>query len=864
MEELDLKELLTCVWRKKISIIVIVAISIIIGCIYTNNYTTPLYRSSATIILGKISSTVTGKTLDENITISESDLALNSNLILTYSELIKSRSVMQEVKNNLDSDISVEGLVGSVSVARVNNSDLLSISASNANPELAKDIVTEVVKIFSENVKEIYKIDNVFVIDTPTISTAPYNINHAKDVGIFACVGIFVAFAYVFLYTFLDNTVKSATDIENFLGIKTLITIPFDKKKKEELVTAKESKAIISEAFRTLRTNVQFSTVDTKGSQSLLITSCLPSEGKSYVSANLAIAFAQAGKKVILVDSDMRRGRQARMFNVPNKNGLSNYISNIDSNGMEINWNLGEYIKKTGIDNLDLITAGSVPPNPAELLESARLAELVEELKRYYNVVIFDGAPILPITDSLLLGRVLGKTMLVAVHNKTKKDNLVKAKASIEDVGGKIIGIALNKVSMNANEYSNNYYYYAEDDRELTLKEKIAKNIKEKAKVVEEWFKSLLTKIKTTKKRLTEGKTPEQKEIEEKKKIEKAEEKAKVVEEKAKQAEEKAKQAAIVAEEKAKKEAELTKIREEERARKAAEKARIAEEKAQKDAELAKIREEERIKKEEEKAKEDAIMAEEKAKRDAELAKQKEEEMAIKAELKKKKEQENSIKKKEKLEQKAQKKIEWESKVNRFKGKALAKKDEIGEELKAKKEEYTQKYNEYKAIKAEENKEKLEAKAKRDAEIAQIREEERIKREEQRRIQAEEKAKKDAEIAQIREEERIKREEERKLQAEEKAKKDVELARIREEEKIKREEERRIQAEEKAKQAAIAAEEKAKKEAELARIREEEKIRKEEEKAKLAEEKAKKEAEAKLTDEYLEENLYPKTKYNKF
>ena len=133
---------------------------------------------------------------------------------------------MQKVKENLNANISVEGLVGSVSVARVNNSDLLAISASNANPELARDIVNEVVKIFSENVKEIYKIDNVYVIDTPTVSNAPYNINHTKDVGIFACVGIFVACAYVFLYTFLDNTVKSATDIENFLGIKTLITIP--------------------------------------------------------------------------------------------------------------------------------------------------------------------------------------------------------------------------------------------------------------------------------------------------------------------------------------------------------------------------------------------------------------------------------------------------------------------------------------------------------------------------------------------------------------------------------------------------------------------------------------------------------------
>lgn len=775
MEELNLKDLLTVIKRKKISLIAIIVISIIVGIVYTYNYTKPLYSSTATIILGKVSSSVNGQTLDNNGTITESDLTLNSSLILTYSELVKSRTIMEQVKDNLGVDISLEMLMESVSVDRVNNSDLLAISVSNPSGQVAKNIVTKVVEVFSEQVKEIYKIDNVYVIDEPTVPTEPYNINHSRDITIFICLGIIIAATYVFIYNVLDNTVKSAEDIEEILKVKNLITIPLDKKKKSEIITFTENKSIISETFRTLRTNVQFSSINTKGAQTLLVTSCLAGEGKSYVSANLAITFAQAGKKVVLVDSDMRRGRQALVFNIPNKNGLSNYISNIDSNGMEINWHLGEYIKKTNIENLDVITAGSVPPNPAELLESTKLVELIDNLKQYYDVVIFDGAPILPITDSLLLSRLLVKTLLVASYNKTKKDNLIKAKTDIENVGGKVIGTVLNGVSMENDLYISNYYY--SNEIKLSWYEKCIKFEKEKIDMVKQWFKNLLRKIKTLNKRLSSAKTLEQIQFEEQAQIEK-------IQKKQQEKEEKAKQAQIIAEEKSKQ----AKI--------------IAEEKA----------------------KEDAIMAEEKAKREAELAKKREEdklkkeqELALKMQMKKKKEEENAVKRKENLEKKAQRKEEWNKKVNIFKEKALVKKNELAENMKIKKEEFSKKYQEYKVTKAEENNAKSEAKAIRNAELAKIREEERIKKEE----------------------EKLKRAEEKRLANEEKAKQAA------------------IIAEERAKKAAIMAEEKAKKEAELAKIREEERIRKEEEKAK-------KEEEAKFTDEYLEENLYPKTKYSKF
>lgn len=846
MEELNFKDILTIIWRKKISIIVIMIISIIIGSVYTFKYTTPRYKSSASVILGKVSSAFNGDVLETEKDITMSDLNLNSSLIDTYSELVRSRSIMESVSQRLNYIISVDALMESVSVSRVGSSDLLQVTAIDKDPIIAKNIVTEVVDVFSEYVKEIYKIENVYIIDQPSIEYTPYNINHVRDIIISASLGLVISILYVYIYSFVDNTVKNSKDIEDLLNVKTLINIPFDKNKKEELITVNDSKSIISEAFKTLRTNIQFSNVDLKGAQTLLITSCLPSEGKSYVSANLAITFAQAGKKVILVDSDMRRGRQSKIFKIPNMNGLSNYISNIDSNGMEINWNLGEYIKKTQINNLNIITAGSVPPNPAELLASARLNELIESLKKYYDIIIFDGAPILPITDSLILGRVLEKVMLVAENNKTKKDNLAKAKSNIEDVGGKVIGIALNKVTVGNGKYGDEYYYYYSDkEEEVKFKERVSAFVEERMDKLHICFENLVKKAKSLKKRLSDGKTSEKiKKVEQRrleiaqKKEEEKRIKAVAIAEKQRKAQEKIRQA----EEKAKREAEMAKIREAERQRIEQERAKQAEEKAKKEAEIAKRREAERLRKEkerlqleaerirqakieaEERAKEDAIMAEEKAKREQEEQQRREEERARRKKIAE-----------EKAKEKAQKRAEWNKKVNIFKGKALAKKDEFSEEIKLKAEEYSKKYNEYKIVKAEANKAKIEEKAKRDAEIAKIREEERIKREQERKLQAEEKAKREAEIAKIREEEKKKREEERKA----------------------------MQAE-KARLAALQAEEKAKKEQELARIREEERRKREIEKIKLAEEKLRKEEEAKYTEEYLVENLYPKTKYNKF
>lgn len=231
---------------------------------------------------------------------------------------------------------------------------------------------------------------------------------------------------------------------------------------KKEIITYREPKSPISEIFRTLRTNVQFANTK-RGLHSLLITSTTPGEGKSWVSANLAVAFAQAGKKVILVDCDMRKGRQFSIFDVSPTPGLSNFLSGINSNGEDSSPNILSYIKETEVDNLYIIPAGNIPPNPSELLVSEQMTQAVEELKSVCDLVIFDGTPCSLVTDAVIMSRYVDTTLIVSAYKTTKMDDLEKVKRDIENVGGKIAGVVINKVPTSQKQYYATYYYGASD-----------------------------------------------------------------------------------------------------------------------------------------------------------------------------------------------------------------------------------------------------------------------------------------------------------------------------------------------------------------------------------------------------------------
>ena len=228
---------------------------------------------------------------------------------------------------------------------------------------------------------------------------------------------------------------------------------------KRELIAHRDPKSPVSEVFRTLRTNIQFMNTNNK-LKTLLVTSTLPSEGKSWVTANLAVTFAQAGKKVILVDADMRKGRQYTIFEVSPRPGLSNYLSGFDSNtGEEISEDLANYIQETQVPNLYIIPAGNIPPNPSELLISTKMVNLLDRLKELCDLVIIDGTPCELVTDAIILSRIVDSTVIVTAHKQTKKDDLQKIVTNIQNVGGKIAGIVLNKIPVSVRKYEQSYYY---------------------------------------------------------------------------------------------------------------------------------------------------------------------------------------------------------------------------------------------------------------------------------------------------------------------------------------------------------------------------------------------------------------------
>lgn len=228
---------------------------------------------------------------------------------------------------------------------------------------------------------------------------------------------------------------------------------------KKELIAAREPKSPISEIFRTLRTNIQFMNSKNK-LKSVLLTSTSPAEGKTWISSNLATTFAQTGKKVILVDADMRKGRLSSIFGIASSPGLSNYLSGVSSSGEENEEeDILSYIRKTEVQNLYVIPAGTIPPNPSELLVSEVMSEMMKKLEKICDIVIYDGTPTSLVTDALIISRKVDTTLIVCAHKKTKMDELEKVKRDILNVGGKIGGVIINKMPISQKDYNSSYYY---------------------------------------------------------------------------------------------------------------------------------------------------------------------------------------------------------------------------------------------------------------------------------------------------------------------------------------------------------------------------------------------------------------------
>jgi capsular exopolysaccharide synthesis family protein len=299
---------------------------------------------------------------------------------------------------------------------------------------------------------------NVWIIEKAQMPKHPAKPKKKRNILLGIILGLFGGIGLAFFFEYLDNTVKTPEDVEERFDIPVISTIDLLKNKNQTIVqnVLADPSSLIAENFKGLRTSVLLSSAD-KPPQTILVSSIAPGEGKSSICACLALTIAQAGKKVLLIDADMRRPVQHKNFNLDNKTGLSSLLAGICDQT--------ESTCNKVVENLDIITSGPIPPNPSELLSSKRLASLLSHVSELYDMVIIDTPPLASVTDPVVLSKHVDGLIIVTWAGKTTYEMLGKGIKQLREIKAPVTGLVLNRFNAKKTGYYYNYgdYYYSSE-----------------------------------------------------------------------------------------------------------------------------------------------------------------------------------------------------------------------------------------------------------------------------------------------------------------------------------------------------------------------------------------------------------------
>jgi capsular exopolysaccharide synthesis family protein len=299
---------------------------------------------------------------------------------------------------------------------------------------------------------------NVWIIEKAELPKIPAKPNKKRNILLGIVLGLFGGIGLAFFFEYLDNTVKTPEDVEEKYNIAVIGTIDLIKDKKQTVVQTvmNDASSLIAESFKGMRTAVLLSSADDPP-KILLVSSFTPGEGKSSVSASLAMSLAHAGKKVLLIDADMRRPVQHKNFNIENSSGLSSFLAGVTAEN--------EIGVENPVENLYLITSGPIPPNPSELLSSKKLKDLLSNVSVDYDMIIIDTPPLASVTDPVILSKLVDGVILVTWAGKTTYEMLGKGLKQLREVDAPLIGVVLNRFNAKKSGYYYNYgdYYYSSE-----------------------------------------------------------------------------------------------------------------------------------------------------------------------------------------------------------------------------------------------------------------------------------------------------------------------------------------------------------------------------------------------------------------
>ncbi|MDD5729230.1 MAG: polysaccharide biosynthesis tyrosine autokinase, partial [Victivallales bacterium] len=386
------------------------------------------------------------------------EIILGGILANDYKELVKSRRVAATVAEKLrrQYQMSVQPEY-EIEVELKRQTRVVSLLVSGSDPKTVQIIANTTAEVFQQTISQIMKINNIQTIDPACLPKTPVKPNKARNTVFGAVLGLLLSLLFAFLREFYDKTLKSPEEAQIGLRKPNLGTIPLMEQENDAannrlgVVSLSGNRSHAAEAFRIVRTNLQYALPDNKQGKIFTVTSTMPGEGKSFVVSNAAAVMAESGKKVLLIDCDLRKSSLHKIFSAANSFGLTNYLTG--------NAKLNEIIKHKAMDiPLDLILCGPIPPNPSELLMSNLFAEMLDKFRQEYDYIFIDAPPCINMTDAALLGKMSDGIVFIIAANKTRSDFIKRAIEHMDLININIIGFILNRFSPAQSGYG--YYRY--------------------------------------------------------------------------------------------------------------------------------------------------------------------------------------------------------------------------------------------------------------------------------------------------------------------------------------------------------------------------------------------------------------------
>jgi tyrosine-protein kinase len=418
-----------------------------------NTLSTPIYQADVEVFvsLRDAGSATTSNAYQGNL--------FSQERVKSYAKIANSPAVTQAVIRELRLDLTPGQLAGRISASAPADTVLVDIRVKDASPTLARDVANSAGIQFGKVVGDLERPAAgrptpvaVTVVRPATLPAGPVSPRPRINVALGLLLGIALGVGAALLRETLDTSIKSSDDLQKLTGSSALGVISFDPRaQKEPLVPQQSSGSGRGEAFRTLRTNLRFVDVDNPP-RTVVVTSSVAGEGKSTTSCNLAIALANAGVRVALVEGDLRRPRIAEYLGLEGAAGVTDVLIG--------RAHLDDVLQTWGTSKLTVLASGGLPPNPSELLSSTQMSELIAAIKARTDIVLIDTPPLLPVTDAAVLARECDGALVVVRQGRTTREQLTRALAALRNVDARVLGTVLNMAPTGgANGYGYGYGY---------------------------------------------------------------------------------------------------------------------------------------------------------------------------------------------------------------------------------------------------------------------------------------------------------------------------------------------------------------------------------------------------------------------